>query len=69
MQSEEEDIRQQNHDEEEREGANGEEEDAVSGYEPLDPNRLGTNNHLSQNVLDTREPMLYVDVNLGNSGS
>ena len=39
MQNEEEDLRQQNHDEEEREGANGEDEDAVSGYEPLDPNR------------------------------
>ena len=41
MQAEEEELRKQNHDEEEREGAGTNQLDHVSGYETLDPNRIG----------------------------
>ncbi len=54
------------HDDEERDENQAQEEDAE--YEALDPNRLGKIKKII-NILDNREPMLYVDVNLGSSGS
>ncbi len=54
------------HDDEERDENQAQEEDAE--YEVLDPNRLGKIKRIIK-ILDNREPMLYVDVNLGSSGS